>query len=204
VVKEEVGMDRALTRGARYLALSGAAAVIFGLVAVFWPGLSLFALVALFGAFALVYGAMAFGFGLNLLAHRSTEWVPFVLAGAAGVAIGAVTFFRPGITALTLVYIIAGYALITGLFEVVAAIELRGQAEGTLWLGGAGVASVVFAVIAAIFPGSGALAIVWLIAIYAVVSGVARLVAAYRLHGFQMDAKQVVSAFKSATPQAQA
>lgn len=196
-------MDRALTRGARYLAVSGAVAVIFGLVALFWPSISLVALIALFGAFALVYGAMAFGFGLNLLAHRSTEWVPFVLAGAAGVGIGAVTFFRPGITALALVYIIAGYAFITGIFEIVAAIELRGQAQGTLWLGGAGVASVVFAVIAAIAPGSGALAIVWLIALYAVVSGVTRLVAAYRLHGFQMDAKQVVSALKSTTPQAQ-
>ena len=91
-------MDKALQRSARYLAISGVAAIVFGVIVLVWPGISLVALVALFGAFAFVYGALAVAGGLNLLAHKRTDWVPFVLGGLVGMAIGAVTFFKPGIT----------------------------------------------------------------------------------------------------------
>ncbi len=91
------------------------------------------ALIALFGAFALVYGAMFLAAGLNLVAHKRTDWVPYVVGGLAGIAIGAVTFFRLGVTALVLIYFIAAWAIVTGLFEIVAGVGMHGEIQGD-WL----------------------------------------------------------------------
>ncbi len=190
-------MDKALSRSSRYLALAGVAAIAFGAVVLVWPGISLLALTALFGAFAFVYGAFAVGAGLNMVAHRSTDWVPYVLGGLAGVAIGAVTFFYPGLTALTLVYFIAAWAIITGVFEIVAGIDLRGEVNGATWLAVAGALSVVFGVLVAIRPGAGALAILWLIGIYSILGGAMRLYAAYRINRVHSDVKTVVGAMQA-------
>jgi uncharacterized membrane protein HdeD (DUF308 family) len=177
-----VDVDRTLTRSSRFLGLGGLVAIVFGIVLLVWPNLSLVALLALFGAFFLVYGVLGVAAGLSLLAHRSTEWVPFVLGGLAGIAIGAVTFFRPDITALVLVYVIAAWAIVTGIFEIVAAVDAYEAKAEAWWLGIAGVLSIVFGAIIAIWPGSGVLAILWLIGIYSIVLGVMRVVYAYRLH----------------------
>jgi len=186
-------VERAMSRSATYLAIAGVASIVFGAVTLFWPGISLLALTALFGAFALVYGALALGAGLNLVAHRSTEWVPYVLGGFAGVVIGAVTFFSPGLTDLTLVYFIAAWAILVGVFEVIASIEAREVVKGAGWLTASGVLSVAFGVVVAARPGSGALAILWLIGIYAIIGGATRLYAAYRIRGAQADVKRMAS-----------
>ena len=185
-------MDMAVTRSSRFLALAGLAGIIFGVVVLVWPGLSLTALIALFGAFALVYGAFLLASGLNLLAHKSTEWVPNVLGGLAGIAIGAVAFLRPGITVYALLYVIAGWAVITGVFEIVAAIDLRGMAQGSWLLGISGVLSIVFGALIAIWPSSGALAILWLIGIYSIIGGIMRIGFAYRVHTAQGAARDAV------------
>src|SRR5690349_6129475 len=117
-------MYNAIVRNTRLLALSGVAAVVFGVLTLVWPNLTFIALLALFGAFAFTTGAFTLGAGLNMLAERQTHWVPYVIGGLAGIATGAVTFIYPGWTGLTLVYLIAFWAIITGIFEVVAAIEL--------------------------------------------------------------------------------
>jgi uncharacterized membrane protein HdeD (DUF308 family) len=184
-------MDRALTRSSRLLALEGIAAIVFGIVVLIWPGLTLVALLALFGAFALISGVLVLAAGLNLLAHRRDDWVPYVLGGLAGIAVGAVTFLRPGITVLALVYLIAAWAIITGVFEVVAAVDLHGEVRGEWWLAIAGVLSILFGALVAIRPGSGALAILWLIGIYAILVGVIRLVFAYRVHNVQTAGRPV-------------
>lgn len=93
--RHAAGRRQDLTRSSRFLGLGGLVAIAFGIVLLVWPGLSLVALTALFGAFARVYGVLGLAAGLNLLAHRSTDWVPFVLGGLAGIAIGAGTFFWP-------------------------------------------------------------------------------------------------------------
>ena len=189
-------MDKALSRGSRYLGLAGVAAIVFGVICLVWPGVSLLALTALFGAFAFVYGAFAVGAGLNMVAHRSTDWVPYILGGLAGVAIGAVTFFYPGLTALTLVYFIAGWAIITGVFEIMAGIDLRGEVSGAVWLAVSGALSVVFGAVVAIFPSTGALAILWLIGIYAILGGGMRLFAAYQIYRVRNEAKAAVGAMQ--------
>ncbi len=192
-------MDKALKRSARYLAFGGVAAIVFGVIVLVWPGISLVALTSLFGAFALVYGTLAVAGGLNLLAHKSTDWVPFVLGGLVGVGIGVLTFFRPGITALALVYFIAIWAIMTGVFEIVAAIDMHGEVSGATWIGVAGALSILFGGIVAIWPGTGALAILWLIGFYAILGGIARLIAAYRIHEFQSTAKAVIGALRPQT-----
>lgn len=192
-------MDKALKRSARYFAVGGVAAIVFGTVVLVWPGISLVALTALFGAFAFVYGTIAVAGGLNLLAHRSTDWVPFVVGGLVGIGVGVVTFFSPAITALTLVYFIAMWAIITGVFEIVAAIDMHGEVNGAIWIGVAGALSVLFGGIVAIWPGTGALAILWLIGFYAIAGGIARLIAAYRIHEFRSAAKSVVGALRPQT-----
>lgn len=197
VIKEVFVLERAVSRSAVYLAVIGVASIIFGAVTLFWPGITLVALTALFGAFALVYGALALGSGLNLLAHRSTEWVPFVLGGLAGVAIGAVTFFYPGLTDLTLLYIIAAWAIIIGVFEIIASLELRDVVKGAAWIALSGGLSIVFGAIVAIRPGSGALAILWLIGIYAILGGAARLYAAYQIRTAEKDVKQMAASMQA-------
>jgi uncharacterized membrane protein HdeD (DUF308 family) len=178
-------VEKVLARNSRLLAVGGLAAIVFGVVVLVWPSISAVALVALFGAFALIYGLLALGQGLNLLAERNTYWVPYVLGGLGGIAIGAVTFFRPGVTALILVYFIAVWAIVTGIFQLVVSVDQAGEVKGDWLIGLTGLLSIAFGTLIAIFPGSGALAILWLIGAYAIVLGVIQLVAAYRLHGLQ-------------------
>jgi uncharacterized membrane protein HdeD (DUF308 family) len=182
-------LNQALVRNTRFLALRGVAAIAFGVIALAWPNLTFVALLALFGAFAFVEGAFTLGAGLNLLVERQTSWVPYVIGGLAGIAVGAVTFLWPGITALTLVYLIAFWAIITGVFEFVAALELAGELQGDWTLGLAGILSVAFGVSVALDPRSGVLAVVWIIGLYAILAGITRLVLAYRLRGTKQKAQ---------------
>jgi uncharacterized membrane protein HdeD (DUF308 family) len=189
-------MDKGLTRMSRLLAVAGVASIVFGATVLLWPGISLLSLTLLFGAFAFVYGTFAIGAGLYLLAHRSTEWPPYVAAGVAGVIIGAITYLAPGITDLTVVYLVAGWAFVIGVFEIVAALDMRGTLPGAVWLGLAGALSVVFGIVVAFRPGAGLLAILWVIGFYAILAGMTRLVAAYRIHQFHGDVKAVATAMR--------
>jgi len=175
-------MDQALTRSSRMLAIGGVAALVFGVVVLAVPGISLVALIALFGAYALVTGLSSLGAGIHFAIERQHHWVPYVLGGLAGIAIGAVTFFRPGITVIALVYYIAAWALIIGIFEIAAAFDLGG-AVGNRWaLGLSGLLSVFFGAAVAIYPGAGALALLWAVGFYSILIGVIRLFYAYRVH----------------------
>jgi uncharacterized membrane protein HdeD (DUF308 family) len=104
-------------------------------------------------------------------------WIVF-LSGLLGIAVGVVTFLRPGLTALALLFLIAARALVIGVLEIAAAVELRKviQREWMLILGG--LASIGFGLAVFLFPIAGALAVVWLIASYAVVYGVLQIVLA--------------------------
>jgi uncharacterized membrane protein HdeD (DUF308 family) len=181
------------------LALAGVAGIIFGIAALVWPGITLVALVALFGAFALVSGVFTLVAGLDFATERASHWVPMVFGGLAGVAIGVLTFFRPGITALALVFLIAAWAILTGIFEVAAGVEFSGQVRGSWMLWVAGLLSVAFGVLIAVNPGSGALAIVWLIGFYAILGGLLRLGFAYRMRGGRSRIKSAVRNLGAAT-----
>jgi uncharacterized membrane protein HdeD (DUF308 family) len=175
------------------------AGIIFGIVALVWPGITLVALIALFGAYAFVAGVFTLAAGLDFVGERASHWVPMLLGGLAGIAIGVFTFFRPGSTALALVFLIAAWAIVTGVFEVVSGIEFTGQVKGswTLWL--AGLFSIAFGVLIAVNPGSGVLAILWLIGFYAILGGVMRLLFAYRMRNGRSRIKSAVRNLGAAT-----
>jgi len=191
-------VNRAVLRISRLLAISGIAAIAFGIAVFVWPGISLEALLALFGAFALLYGILVLGVGLELVAHRSTDWVPFTLNGLAGILIGMATFLFPGITALAFVYLIAGWAIVTGVFEIAAAFDMRELVKDGWWIGLSGALSVVFGLLIAVNPGAGVLTILWLIGLYSILAGAARLATAYRLNAVASNVNNVIGSVANA------
>jgi uncharacterized membrane protein HdeD (DUF308 family) len=165
------------------VALRGAAAVLFGLAAFLWPGLTLALVVLLWGAYALVDGVFAVAAAVTS-AGDSERWWTLLLQGIAGIAAGVLTFFWPGITAVALLYVVAAWALITGALEIAAAIRLRRDIDGESLLALSGVLSIILAVVLFVAPGAGALAFVWMLGSYAIVAGVVLIALAFRLRRF--------------------
>ncbi|MDQ3927890.1 MAG: HdeD family acid-resistance protein [Chloroflexota bacterium] len=168
---------------ARYwwvFALRGAVAIIFGIMALVWPLLTLQVLLILFGAYALVDGVFAVVSGITVR-ERNSRWWGLLLRGIAGIIIGLVTFFWPGMTALALLYFFAAWEIVTGTMEIVAGIQLRRIIENEWLLILAGAVSIIFGLVLVIFPGAGALALVWLISAYSISFGILLLVLAFRL-----------------------
>ena len=167
-------------------AVRGVAAVIFGVLALIWPGQTLQALVLVFGAFALVDGIFAVIAGIAARGYFDRWWA-VLLEGVAGVVIGLLTFFWPSITALVLLYFIAAWALITGIFEIVAAIQFRRVISNEWMYILGGLLSIVFGVLLFVFPGAGAVSLVWMIGIYAIVFGISEIIFAFRLRGLRHE-----------------
>jgi uncharacterized membrane protein HdeD (DUF308 family) len=173
-------MSNRLARNWWAIALRGLVAIVFGVLAFLLPGLTLITLVLLFGAFAIVDGIFAIVSGFRRReGHRPDLFL--ILGGVAGIAAGVIAILLPGITALALLYVIAAWAIVTGIAEIVAAYQLREEISGEWLLALSGAVSFVFGLFIAFFPGPGALAVVWLIAAYAIVSGVTLLFLAFRL-----------------------
>lgn len=163
------------------LVLRGLAAIGFGVLAFLWPHITLTALVFLWGAYALVDGVLAIAAGVKSHGENKRWWV-LLLEGILGVAAGVIAFVIPGITALVLLIVIAAWAMVTGVFEIAAAIQLRKFIKGEWLLALAGVASVLFGFALLLNPGAGAIALVWLIGAYAIVFGVLLIALGLRLH----------------------
>jgi len=172
------------------LVLRGLAAIAFGVLAFVWPQITLTALVFLWGAYALVDGVFAIAAGVKSHGENKRWWV-LLLEGILGVAAGLVAFLVPGITALALLILIAAWAMVTGAFEIAAAIQLRKYIKGEWLLALAGVASVLFALALLFNPAAGALALVWLIGAYSIVFGVLLIVLGVRLHSLVRSADRM-------------
>ena len=162
------------------LALRGLAAVIFGVLAFAWPGITLLSLIWLFGASALVNGILSL-----VLAIKAPKGYPrfgsLILGGLLGILAGLLTFVMPGITALGLLILIAAWALVTGILEIVAAIKLRKTITGEWMLILAGLASVAFGILLILQPAAGALVMVLWIGAYALVFGILLFVLAFKM-----------------------
>jgi uncharacterized membrane protein HdeD (DUF308 family) len=161
-------------------ALRGVTAVIFGVLAFVWPFLTLSVLVLLWGAFALIDGILALIAAFRV--KHDHRWA-LLIEGIVGIGAGIVTFAYPQLTALVLLYIIAIWALITGVLEIVAAVRLRKVIDNEWWLILTGIVSVLFGIVLLAAPSAGALAVVWLIGAYAIVFGVLMIALSLRLHG---------------------
>jgi uncharacterized membrane protein HdeD (DUF308 family) len=173
------------------VALRGAAALVFGILTALWPGISLTALVVLFGSFAIVYGVFNI---ITAVRRRRGErrWWALLLEGVVSVAVGTVTLIMPDLTALALVYVIAAWAILTGILEIAAAIMLRWYIRGEWWLVLAGVLSVAFGAVLAIWPGVGALALVLWIGAYAIVLGILLIALGFKLRRLRFELPDAV------------
>ena len=179
-------------------AVRGVAAIIFGTAALVWPLPTLAVLVIMFGAYAFVDGiAMLVALARGDVLARRHAWTTGLM-GVLGIVIAVVTLVWPGITAMTLLYLVAIWAISTGALEIVAAIELRREIEGEIWMILGGVLSIVFGSLLVVFPGTGLLSLVWLVGFYAIAFGCSSLGVAYRLHGIAHDMKKAFSVKKSA------
>ena len=164
--------------------LRGIVAVLFGLLAFFLPGITLIVLVLLFGIFAIVDGILSFERAFSA-SSRDESWIWPAVVGVLGIAAGVAAFVWPGRTALVLLYIIAAWALLTGIVEIIAAIGLRREISDEWLFVLGGVVSVLFGLLVFARPGAGAIAVVWLIGFYAIVLGIQRIALAFRLRDWQ-------------------
>jgi uncharacterized membrane protein HdeD (DUF308 family) len=165
------------------LALRGLLGIAIGLVALFMPAVTLAALTLLFGAYALIDGILSLVASFHASRfHR--HWWALALEGLAGLGAAVITVVWPLVTLVALLYLIAAWAVITGILEITAAIRLRRIVEHEWLLGLAGVASVIFGVPLFGAPGPGAIVIAWWIGAYALVFGVIMLALSFRLRSW--------------------
>ena len=160
--------------------LRGVAAIVFGVIAFVYPGLTVAVLVLLFGAWVLVDGVFRI---VGAIGHRASDpdWGWHLVIGILGIIIGFLTFHAPAITALVLVIYIAAWALMIGATEIAVAFKLRREIKGEWFLILMGLLSIVFAIMLLWNPLPGALALVWLIASYAIVFGFLGIILGFRL-----------------------
>jgi uncharacterized membrane protein HdeD (DUF308 family) len=163
----------------------GIAAILFGILALVWPKLTLYVLVLLFGVFAVITGITAV-----VAALRSTHeqgWGLLLFEGILGILAGAVALVWPNITALAFLYLLAAWAILTGILEIVAPLSFPMSGGRALLSVLAGVVSIVFGILIAAQPASGLLAVVWLIGVYAIVFGIMYVVMYFQSRSLQSE-----------------
>ena len=168
-----------LARNWGWIAFRGIAAILFGVLTIAWPGVTLVTLVALYGAFALVDGVSAliaaFGGGTPL----PRWWLGLV--GFLGIAAGVLTFMYPGLTAIILISIVAIWSIAMGIMQIVGAIQMRKEIEGEWLLILSGVLSILFGGFILAYPLAGALGIALAIGVFAIMHGVLMVAFSLRL-----------------------
>ncbi len=163
-------------RGWGFTLVRGVLAIALGLTAFLLPGVTATALVWMWGAYAILDGSAALAAALG---HEEQRWWHFV-EGFAGIIAGVVAFALPGITALLLLFLIAAWAVVTGVFEILAAVRLRDQLRDEWLLALAGFVSLVLGAALIAVPGAGLLALVWLVGAYAILFGTSMVFLAFR------------------------
>ena len=165
------------------LLIRGIFAVIFGIVAIVWPSITTWALVVIFGIYAIIDGVVALGRAWQTRG-RFADWGWWALVGIVSIAAGIVALVWPQITALVLLYVIAFYAILFGVLELIGAFTARkipGSAWG--WRLAAGILAIILGIVLLWTPGTGILAIIWVLGWYAIFFGVLLIVLAFKLKG---------------------
>jgi uncharacterized membrane protein HdeD (DUF308 family) len=182
-----------LARSWWMVALRGLVGVLFGVAAIIWPTITLTTLVLLFGAYVLVDGVFTTIAALRCRAECDQWWL-LLVEGLTGITLGILVFIWPNITALVLLYLIATGAIVTGVLEVFVAIVLRKEMKNEWLLIVGGIISVAAGLIMGIWPGAGALAVLWIVAVNAILFGVLLIILAFRLRGWLKRFEQVLGA----------
>jgi uncharacterized membrane protein HdeD (DUF308 family) len=155
-------------------ALLGIVSILFGVTALVWPGLTLAVLVFLFGTYTVSAGILAVVYTIDAASHHETWW-PALLMAVVDLAAAGFIFTQPGLTAISLVYLVALWAILAGLFEIFAALTLG---RFLSLLGGVLALAAGFVMLGN--PGQGALALVLVIGSFSIVRGIIFLVEAFR------------------------
>jgi len=163
------------------LAVRGVAAVLFGLAALIWPGLTLAVLIVLYGAYAVVDGVFAIVAGLRA-GSGTHKWL-LLAEGALGILAGLIAVFWPGITAVVLLYIISLWAIFGGLLRIVGAVLLRREIDNEWTMALSGALWVLLGIVLAALPGAGLVSLAWLIGIFALGAGITLIALALRVRG---------------------
>lgn len=166
------------------LVLRGILAILFGILAFVWPAITWLTLIVMFGVYALVDGLAAIATGLSR-AKDSRRWGSFLLEGVLNIAAGLVALIWPGLASLALIYIIAVWAVVTGILEIAAAVRLRDEISNEWVLGLGGFVSMVLGVLLFLQPAAGGLAILWIIAGYALIFGILFVILGFRLRSWR-------------------
>ena len=159
--------------------LRGVLAILFGVLAYTWPGLTALILVTIWGAYALIDGIV------GVVAGIRGKWGSLVVLGVIGIAAGIVAFLWPGLTAITLLWVIAFWAIVAGVLQISAAIRLRKEVQGEwLWIL-SGILTVALGVLFFMYPGAGILSVTWLVAALAIVWGILLVMLSFKLKGLK-------------------
>ncbi len=172
-----------LSRNWGWVVLRGVVGILFGIVTLLWPGITLAALVLLFGAYAILDGLLMIVWSIGQR-RPDSHWLTLLVCGLLGIAAGLATFFWPGITAVVLLVVIAAWAIAAGIAMIAAAIQLRKLVSGEWRLVLAGLLSIAFGMILIVKPGAGALAMVLWIGAFAITTGILMIGAGFRLRSW--------------------
>jgi len=169
-----------------WILVRGIAAILFGIYAFARPGMTLWALVILFAAYAIIEGAAMIVFGRKL-----GNWFWYALAGIVSCAAGVIAIAWPGITAMALLWVIGAWAILSGIFQVMAGWNIRKEVEGEWILFVGGALSILFGLMLFVRPGAGALSVVWLIGTFMILFGLLQVVLSFKLKGLQSAVKDI-------------
>jgi uncharacterized membrane protein HdeD (DUF308 family) len=162
--------------------LRGLLAILFGVVAFAWPGLTLATMVIFFATYALIDGVFTLIKAFSNWRELDHRWL-LLLEGTLGILIGLLTWHAPALTAIGLLVYIAMWSVVTGAFRIAMAFRLRKEIEGEWLLGLSGLLSILFGLMLVWDPGVGALAVLWLIGGYAIAFGVVMVMLGFRVRG---------------------
>lgn len=164
--------------------LRGVLAILFGILAFVWPALTWLTLIIMFGVYAIVDGVIAVIAGLSHT-QDSPRWWTFLLEGLLGIGAGVIALILPELTTLVLIYMIASWAVMTGILEIAAAIRLRNEIINEWMLGLGGLVSIGLGILLFLQPAAGGLAIIWTLAGYALIFGILLVILGFRLRNWR-------------------
>lgn len=164
--------------------LRGVLAILFGILAFVWPALTWLTLVILFGVYAIVDGVVAIITGVMRTKDTPRWWI-FLVEGLVDIGAGVIALVLPELATLVLIYMIASWAVITGILEIVAAIRLRNEITNEWMLGLGGLVSIALGVLLFLQPVAGSIAIIWTIAAYALIFGILLVILGFRLRNWR-------------------
>ncbi len=174
-------MLEAMARNWWVLLIRGIAAILFGLAVIFFPNLSLVLLVTFLAAYLFVDGVFALIAAVQSRSHE--RWWLLALEGALGILAGIAAFLFPAAAVLTVFYIVVFWAIVTGVIEIVSAIELRRQIDNEWMMILGGAVSILFGGLLLFYPGEGILTLLWLLGVLATAFGAMMVILAFRVHG---------------------